>query len=103
MTDGRRVSLTDRWGAERDEDSTLDHFAVLFDEIDPKDDEHGVVGISDDQGWYVEFTPTGVTFGNAEAEADVGSLAPTSRDEALAIAAEFLSGSFDTLRRRPWS
>lgn len=103
MGPGRRVSLIDRWGVQWDDDITLQRFAELFDELDADDEEHCVVDINDEHEWYVEFSTTTVAFGNAEASSEVGTLRLADRAEALAIAAEFLSGDFETLRQRPWA
>lgn len=62
--------------------------------IDPHDDEHCVVDVIDENEWYVEFSATTVTFGNAEEGTEVGTLSP---------AAEFIAGNFAALRRRPWA
>ncbi len=99
----RQVWLTDRWGVQWDEGVTLERFAELFGDLDADDDEHCAVAINDEHEWYVEFSLTTVTFGNAEAGADEGTVTPADRADALAIAAEFLSGDLETLRRRPWA
>ena len=99
----REVWLTDRWGVQWEDDVSVERFAELFDDLDVDDDEHSVVAINDEHEWYVEFSLTTVTFGNAEADADEGTVAPADRDDALAIAAEFLGGDLELLRRRPWA
>ncbi|WP_285725887.1 hypothetical protein [Psychromicrobium xiongbiense] len=103
MNTDRSVSLTDRWGAQTEEGVTLERFAALYDDLDSEDEEHSVVDISDDQERYVEFSLTTATLGNAESGDDVGSLALVDRGEAIAIASEFLSGAFNSLRQRPWA
>jgi len=49
--------------------------------------------ICDDSEWYVEFSWTSATLGNAEADRDLGSLRLAGRSDAIAIAAEFLAGT----------
>lgn len=99
MGGNRAVSLTDRWGKQSDDDVTPERFAVLFAELDAgEDDEHSVVAINDENEWYVEFSRTSVTFGNAEADGDEGTLALSDQTVAHAIATQFLAGDLDGLR-----
>jgi len=53
--------------------------------------------------WLVEFTRRSVGFQQAEAGGEVvGALDFADRDEALAIAGEFIEGDFAALRARSW-
>ena len=104
MADGRGIWFTDRWGIEFDDDTTIERFGALLDELaDGDDPEHACVDITDVGGWNLEFTTDRAWFENVEDGGEqVGQLRIDGREDALAIAADFLSGDFAALRARPW-
>ncbi|SEF12154.1 hypothetical protein SAMN04489740_4193 [Arthrobacter alpinus] len=95
----RRIWFIDRFGREFDDDVTVEAFIEMFDDVVAAvdDAEHCVVDICDSTDWYVEFSRTTVTLGQAEVGGEhLGDLPLTSREEAIAIAREFL-GAASTL------
>jgi len=100
----RWVSFTDRYGAQEDDDITLDRLAELLATIAvyDGDDEHRSISVSDSDAWNLEFYPDRVLFENSEVGEEVGSLRGLSDRERLDIADEFIRGDFAALRARPW-
>jgi hypothetical protein len=108
VTEGtqRRVWLLDRYGAEIETDVTVEHVGRLLDSIavDDGDDEHRSVSVADQDAWNLEYYPDSVLLENVEADGgEVGSIRGLSRDERLALAADFLAGDFAALRARDWT
>lgn len=95
----RRVFITDRWGAQYD-DATVERFASMLDELDPDDREHCVVSLQDSEDRYFEVQHDRAALGDVETGDEVWSIALAHRDEALAMAAEFIAGDFDALHAR---
>jgi len=98
----RRVSFTDRYGAQQHDDITLDRLAELLAPIAvyDGDDEHRSISVSDSEAWNLEFYPDRVLFENSEVGGEiVGSLRGLSDEEHLDIASEFMRGNFAALRR----
>ncbi|WP_158633191.1 hypothetical protein [Amycolatopsis sp. WAC 04182] len=104
MDADRDVWFIDRWGVEIDDGISVEAFAALLDALNDDDDaEHVVVDINDSDDWFVEFTRRSVCFQQAERGGEVvGTLDYADRDEALAIAKEFIDGDFAALRARSW-
>ncbi|KFZ79752.1 hypothetical protein ED92_20460 [Amycolatopsis sp. MJM2582] len=104
MSADRDVSFIDRWGVEIEDDISVETFGALLDALnDDADAEHVVVDINDSDDWFVEFTRRSVCFQQAERGGEVvGTLDYADRDEALAIAKEFIDGDFEALRARSW-
>jgi len=101
----RWVSFTDRYGAQEDDDITLDRLAELLATIAvyDGDDEHRSISVSDSDAWNLEFYLDWVLFENSEVGGEeVGSLRGLSDRERLDIADEFIRGDFAALRARPW-
>jgi len=101
----RRVSFTDRYGAQRHDDITLDRLAELLATIAvyDGDDEHRSISASDSDAWNLEFYPNWVSFENSEVGGEeVGGLRGLSERERLDIADELIRGDFAALRARPW-
>ncbi|RSN05187.1 hypothetical protein DMC63_38740 [Streptomyces sp. WAC 05977] len=100
----RDVWFVDRWGVQIEDDISIEAFAALLDALNDDDDaEHVVVDINDSDDWFVEFTRRSVCFQQAERGGEVvGGLDYADRDEALAIAKEFIHGDFEALRARSW-
>ncbi|KAA6215565.1 hypothetical protein [Streptomyces filamentosus] len=102
MSTERDVWFIDRWGVTIEDDISVGSFAVLFGALAGDDAEH-VVDINDSDDWFVEFTRRSVGFQQAEVGGEVvGALEFADRDEALAIAGEFIEGDFAALRARSW-
>ncbi|MGW4833269.1 hypothetical protein ACWEOG_37130 [Amycolatopsis japonica] len=104
MSADRDVSFIDRWGVQIEDDISVEAFGALLDALNDDDDaEHVVVDINDSDDWFVEFTRRSVCFQQAERGGEVvGALDYADRDEALAIAKEFIDGDFEALRARSW-
>ncbi|MFI5558303.1 hypothetical protein ACIA2T_03400 [Amycolatopsis japonica] len=104
MSADRDVSFIDRWGVQIEDDISVEAFGTLLDALNDDDDaEHVVVDINDSDDWFVEFTRRSVCFQQAERGGEVvGTLDYADRDEALAIAKEFIDGAFEALRARSW-
>lgn len=100
----RAVRLTDRYGVSSSDDVTIDRLADLLGaiEVPDGDDEHATVSLTDEDAWNLAFSRTSVLFENVEGD-EVGVLRDLTRDERLAIGAEFLAGDFEALRARAWS
>lgn len=98
----RRVTLTDRYGADLD-GADLEHVAALWDELDDTDPEHPSVSLLDSDSWSLDLRIDRVLFENVDVGGEkVGVLPIAGRQEVLALAAEFIAGDLDALRARPW-
>ncbi|MCY1717874.1 MULTISPECIES: hypothetical protein [unclassified Microbacterium] len=98
----RAVWITGQYGDmfEGDE-ATLEVFLTVFAELDPTDEEHCALSVTDSGGWNLAVYRDFVVFENLEGD-EVGQIADPTDDQVRTIAAEFLAGDFSALAAHAW-
>lgn len=96
------LRVTDTWGAATNDDVTIELFEALYEELGGPERDNDLITLSDDDGWKLEFSRGSVRYQNSEAAGEVGALNLADRDEALAVADDFIRGDLEALLGRSW-
>jgi len=99
----RAVWITGQYGDmfEGDE-ATLEVFLTMFTELDPADEEHCALSVTDSGDWNLAVYRDLIVFANLESDG-VGQIADPTIDQVRTIVAEFLAGDFSALAAHDWS